>query len=225
MPGHGRSDHRPPGAAYHFIDYVYDVLNAADALGWERFALLGHSLGAGIAAFVAAVAPERIMRLALIEGFGPRAGDPLEAPTRLMKALAQARALAAKRVPVYRDLQAAAAARAQASGLNLAAAVTLAERGTQTVPGGVGWRSDPRLTLLSPLYLTESQVLAFLGAIRAPTLLIRAESGLLREREGSMAERYRCVERLRIIDLPGSHHLHLEDPAPTARVLSEFFRV
>jgi len=49
LPGHGWSDHRGPQAAYHLVDYVADLLDVADALGWERFGLLGHSLGAGIA--------------------------------------------------------------------------------------------------------------------------------------------------------------------------------
>ena len=56
LPGHGRSDHRPPGVHYHFVDFIPDVLAAADYLGWSQFALLGHSLGAGIGCFTAAVA-------------------------------------------------------------------------------------------------------------------------------------------------------------------------
>ena len=39
------------------------VLDAADALGWDRFHLIGHSMGAGIASLVAASCPERIATL------------------------------------------------------------------------------------------------------------------------------------------------------------------
>src|SRR3546814_4905525 len=48
LPGHGRSAHLPPGADYSFAGALHSVLDVADALGWERFALLGHSMGAGI---------------------------------------------------------------------------------------------------------------------------------------------------------------------------------
>ena len=40
---------------------IADALAAADALGWDRFSLLGHSMGAGIASLVAGTAPERIV--------------------------------------------------------------------------------------------------------------------------------------------------------------------
>ncbi|MEZ5601350.1 MAG: alpha/beta fold hydrolase [Candidatus Competibacteraceae bacterium] len=43
LTGHGRSEHRPAGVHYHFVDFIPDVVAAADALGWNRFALLGHS--------------------------------------------------------------------------------------------------------------------------------------------------------------------------------------
>jgi pimeloyl-ACP methyl ester carboxylesterase len=68
LPGHGHSQHRPAGTWYHYIDYVSDVLAAADALGLERFTLLGHSLGAATASVVAAARPERVEALWLIEG-------------------------------------------------------------------------------------------------------------------------------------------------------------
>ena len=45
QPGHGRSAHLPPGTDYSFVGAMNAVLDVADALGWERFALLGHSMG------------------------------------------------------------------------------------------------------------------------------------------------------------------------------------
>src|SRR5580765_8467017 len=54
LPGHGHSVHLPPGSIYTFEMAVHHVLDIADALGWERFSLLGHSMGAGIASLVAA---------------------------------------------------------------------------------------------------------------------------------------------------------------------------
>src|SRR3546814_18123950 len=61
------SAHLPPGADYSFAGALHSVLDVADALGWERFALLGHSMGAGIASLLAAGAPGRVERLLAIE--------------------------------------------------------------------------------------------------------------------------------------------------------------
>ena len=60
LPGHGHSDHRPTGAAYYFIDMVMDVIEVADVLGWERFSLLGHSMGAGVATYLAGTLQDKI---------------------------------------------------------------------------------------------------------------------------------------------------------------------
>ncbi|NNF67529.1 MAG: alpha/beta fold hydrolase, partial [Gammaproteobacteria bacterium] len=83
--GHGKSDHRPANAAYHFIDNVADVIAVADRLGWKRFSLLGHSLGASVATLVAGTIPERIRSLVCIEGFGPLTTPPEQAPEQLRK--------------------------------------------------------------------------------------------------------------------------------------------
>ena len=57
QPGHGRSAHLPPGTDYSFVGALNAVLDVADALGWDRFALLGHSMGAGIGSILAASLP------------------------------------------------------------------------------------------------------------------------------------------------------------------------
>ena len=93
LAGHGRSQHRV-GAPYHFIDYVADAGAVADALGWQQFSLLGHSLGAGVAALLAGTWPERVRRLALLEGLGPMTELDIGAPARLREAMAAELALA-----------------------------------------------------------------------------------------------------------------------------------
>ena len=222
LPGHGRSDHRPAGAVYHFIDYIPAVVAAAEALNWDSFALLGHSLGAGVASFVATALPERITRLALIDGIGPVAGELEEMPGRLRKSLLAQTRLSEKRVPVYTDVQAAARARHEATGLSLEASELIVQRACKSVPGGVSWRSDPRLTIPSPLYLSEQQVQAMLRVIRAPTLLIRGLNGLAVKRPHTL-ERCACITDIKVVDLPGGHHLHMEHSQAVAEVLWDFF--
>jgi len=221
LPGHGRSAHRPPGTHYHFVDFVPDVIAAADALGWERSSLLGHSLGAGIASFVAAVAPERIERVALIEGLGPLSGPPEDAPDRLTESMRRMARVDPRRLSVYADVDAAARAREKATGMDHEAALVLARRGTRETEGGVTWSSDPKLLVTSPLYLTEEQVGAFLGRIEAPVLLLLSRSGSPRAHE-YVARRRALVPTLDVRILDGGHHLHLEHPEPVAGALREF---
>lgn len=46
------STHRSADAVYHFTDYVYYALAVSRKLGWKKFSILGHSLGALGAGFV-----------------------------------------------------------------------------------------------------------------------------------------------------------------------------
>lgn len=219
LPGHGRSEHRPAGCRYHFVDYVGDALTAADALAWTRFSLLGHSLGGAVASFVAGAAPERIRRLALIEALGPLAEAPEQAAQRLAMAVAGTK----RRPPTrYASVHEAAAARAAAGGLSESAARVLTQRGTRANADGVTWSSDPRLRLPSLYRFTEGQVEAVLAAIRAPTLLVTAERQRPFVGAETLDRRCALLPELDRRILPGGHHLHLENPGPVAEAVAPF---
>ncbi|WP_298814472.1 alpha/beta fold hydrolase [Chloroflexus sp.] len=73
LPGCGASPAR--GAAPTLATLADEVIAFADALGLRRFDLIGHALGAGVAAVVAATRPARVNRLILFN-FGARAATP-----------------------------------------------------------------------------------------------------------------------------------------------------
>jgi pimeloyl-ACP methyl ester carboxylesterase len=76
--GHGASSKPASEDAYSFEILSADAVRLVDALGWDRFALLGHSMGGMVAQFVAHRAPERLDALILMDtGHGPVEGlDP-----------------------------------------------------------------------------------------------------------------------------------------------------
>jgi len=222
LPGHGRSEHRPPGTWYHYVDYLGEVLAAADALGWRRFGLLGHSLGGAIASVLAAASPERIEQLLLIEALGPLTGEADQALQQLQRALDQRASLQAKALRVFTSEDDAVKARMQANGLSLQAARILVARGIRPAPGGLVWSSDARLTLASPQRYVEAQILALLEGIRAPTQLILAQPAPSFLAEGMVNARIACVPGIQVVRLPGHHHLHLEDPQPVAAAILAF---
>ncbi len=225
LPGHGRSGWHAPGAWYHFADFPGEVLAVADALGWERFSLLGHSLGGGIASMLAAACPSRVDRLLLIEALGPIAGEADQALAQLQRAVVERAAVEAKSLRVFTDLADAIAARMQANGLSHDAAALLVARGIKPVTGGYSWSTDPRLTLSSPLRFTEDQILAILRGIHAATLLILAQPEAPYLKRETMQQRIAEVADIQVLRLPGSHHLHLEDPQPIAAAILDFVRL
>ncbi|WIX04382.1 alpha/beta hydrolase [Pseudomonas sp. AR5] len=216
LPGHGHSQHRPPGATYQIWDYAHDVLQVAEQLGWQRFSLLGHSMGAIVSVLLAGAWPERVERLALIDAFIPYTGEAEAAPVKLGEALKAQLALARKRKPVHASFEQAVAARMKAAvKVSHEAAELLAQRGLMPVPGGYTWRTDPRLTLPSPMRLTRAHALAFASAVSCPTSLVVAERGLMQE--AGMLELARSFP-FEVQLMPGGHHLHLDDEAGAARV-------
>jgi len=223
LPGHGRSAHRPPGLWYHYIDYLGDVLAAAAALGWQRFGLLGHSLGGAIASMIAGVGADRIERLLLIEALGPMTLPPEQTLAHLQRSLSERGQVGTLRV--FASEQEAALVRVRGNGLltlSREAAMALIARGTMAVAGGVSWSSDQRLTLTSPVRYTEEQILSVLAGITAPTLLVLAEPSPPFLSEEMITRRVAQVPGIRVVRIPGSHHLHLEEPQPVARAILEF---
>lgn len=215
LPGHGHSGHLAAGAGYHYVDYVQAVLAAADAMRLDRYSLLGHSLGAGIAALVAAARPGRIERLLLIEGLGPLGDDGSHTLQRFRDALAP-RGGNGKPLRLFRDVEQAINARSLASGLPAELARPIVERGLLEADGGWRWRSDPRLTRPSAVRLAETQVHALLRGIDAPTRLLLAQPATPYLPAAPMQARAGCVAHIAVSHLAGGHHLHLEHPHAVA---------
>ncbi len=229
MPGHGRSAHLPAGADYSFAGALTNLLDVADALGWDRFGLLGHSMGGAIASLLAAACPERVTRLLAIEAIGTLAETPEQTVPRLREALAAQRALRDKRLRVFPDVDSAVrarqfASRVPGSGLGEAEVRLLVARGLRAVDGGYTWSSDPRLTLPTLVRMTEAQVEALVAGISCPVRAIFADPAQPYLPDGLRRSRTRLLPAGEIVVMPGGHHLHMQQPAEVAAAIGDFLR-
>ncbi|TWH99377.1 pimeloyl-ACP methyl ester carboxylesterase [Luteimonas cucumeris] len=223
LPGHGRSAHLPPGADYSFAGALNTVLDAADALGWDRFALLGHSMGAGIASLIAAACPQRIERGVFIEALGALAEDVDRTVSRMREAVAATRALPGKRLRVFPTLEPAIRARMQANQLSEPVARLLVERGVDAVEGGYVWSSDPRLTLPTMTRMTEAQIADLVRGIECPARVIFADPAQTYLPDPLRRARAALLPQGELIVLAGGHHLHMEQPRQVAAAITGFF--
>jgi len=222
LPGHGLSDHRASGTSYHYIDTVVDALEVLHVLGWERFSLLGHSMGAGIASYLAGTIPEKIKYVLLIEGLGSIAQEPEKMPENLRQSANQWLHFSEKKPPLYPDIETAVKVRRLVGNIAESSVRALVARGLRTVDGGFTWRSDPRLKIRSRHYLTEEQARAFLQNITAPVLLIEAEKAEKDQWAELLLKRLPYTETSRHLTIAGEHHLHLDNPEPVAAAIREF---
>ncbi|MFK0312464.1 alpha/beta hydrolase [Pseudomonas sp. NPDC090233] len=222
LAGHGYSEHRPLGGGYALADYAHDVLRVAEQLGWKRFALLGHSLGAIISVQLAGALPDRVSHLVLIDGVIPPTGAEEDAGERLGMALLAQLRLDGKRKTVYKTLEEGVQARMKGMvAVSRDAAELLAQRGLMPVPGGYSWRSDSRLTLPSPVRLSQAQAMAYVRRVSCPACLVVAADGML-ARHTELLQQLTFQQTV----LPGGHHLHLNDEQGAALVadcINSFF--
>jgi esterase len=77
--GYGASSRVGP---YALDTYAADALAFADALGLDRFVLVGHSMGGTVASLAAARSPAGLLGLVLEDSVPPRDGVRLPAPVR-----------------------------------------------------------------------------------------------------------------------------------------------
>ncbi len=277
LAGHGRSQHRPPANWYPYADFLDDIAAVIDWFGWSNADLLGHSLGATLASTFAAICPQKVRRLLLIEGLGPltqEAGKTLE---QLRRAHSARAAFTGEGLRVFATIEDAIDARCRSGHLSKEAARCIVERGLrpadirhasagsfarlgnmsnnkssdshsrldefqgmatfesksgdshsrleefQALPN-LSWSSDPQLTVASPSRLTELQLAAVLPAITASTLLVLAEPHAPYLQPEMMEARIALVPDIEVVRLPGTHHLHLEDPQPVASAMRAFLQ-
>lgn len=224
--GHGLSGHRGQGSAYHIWQDVGEVFAVADQMGWERFALLGHSRGAIISMLAAGTFPERISHLAMLDGLFPSTVPVEQAPQQLARSIIELQRNRHRGFALYPDLDTAVLVRQRSEiPLNESAARLLTRRGLMEVEGGYTWRSDPQLKLASGFKLSDEHVDAFVQRITARMLLVLANEGIPRlgERHQQAVARY---PQIQVERLDGGHHLHMElEPAgELAPILNRFLQ-
>ncbi len=205
--GHGDSDHPDPDT-YRTEVYAADVIAVADALGWERFSMVGQSMGGHNAMYVAAERPERVARLVISD---------ME-PVMRLDLIAFLRE--AERPPEYGSLEEfIAEARARNPRPSEALHRHRAEHSVRRLPDG---RLTVKYDFLAPKRWVSLDLWPRLGDIRCPTLLVRgAESAVLRrEVADQMVE---AIADCRLVEIPGAgHSIGMDNPAAFDAALRKF---
>ena len=221
LPGHGHSEHRHTTTRYHFIDYLFNVDAALDALGWESCHLLGHSMGASIAATYAAGAPERVRSLVLLDGLGPLTAAPSTAGERLRRSLRKNR-LGSSEPRRFDSLEDMIDARRKVSGLSEPAARLICRRSAHERDNAFVWRSDPALNWVSSLVMTEEQVLDLLRHVECPTLTYQALPASSWFPAEIVAARRAAIRLGEHLFIEGHHHFHMDVPDAIAETIQSF---
>jgi pimeloyl-ACP methyl ester carboxylesterase len=221
LPGHGHSCHRHPSARYHFMDYLWDIDAALDALGWSSCHLVGHSLGAGILSLYAASCPQRVRSLVLLDALGPWSEPAQSSAARLRRSMDYFRSPARPR-KAYISLADMIRARQANTGLADEAARLICERSAAQKGTQYEWTNDPALYWVSPILMTEDQALDYLAHITAPVLSLTATPYASYVTEEKLQARRAAIAHGRHLLREGGHHFHMDQPAEVASLVGSF---
>lgn len=222
LRGFGDSERVGAGGYYYFTDYLLDVADVADAVARDRLALVGHSMGGGIAAQFAGSFPARVWRAALLESVEWDQA-PESPPERAAAWVASVRRARGRPARVFPTLEAAAERIRQLDPrCPPATARTLAARGAQAVDGGFSFKHDPLHVTPSPYPFELARAQAFWRAVRCPVLLLRgAETEL--PLPADLAAREACFRDHRLEVVAGAGHMLMRHaPADVAARLVRF---
>lgn len=222
LPGHGLSDHKPTSGNYAIWDDLRSIVGVADQMGWQEFALLGHSRGANIATLLSGALPQRISHLLCLDGLIPQPEMPENFPVQMGQYLRDfTNTPAAGGDKGHATFDLAVAARCKATPMLAEAAALIVARGSyQGEDGRFYWRSDKRLKLPSPVKLSLAQLQATIDAITAPAMFVSAKQGL---GQWLPTLNINIANRFEIREIDGQHHCHMEAQASQiAEWISEF---
>jgi pimeloyl-ACP methyl ester carboxylesterase len=224
LRGFGGSDQVGAGGYYHFPDYVADVAFLVDLLAPARLAVVGHSMGGTVSCLYTGAYPDRVERLAILEGVGTIATEPEVALDRMRTWIRDLGKVERVSRPLgsFED----AVDRLAANHPRVPRAV-LESRTRQLSrmdsDGRARWTYDPLHRTRSPTAFQVETFKAFLRQITCPTLFV--SGGPTGWHPPDEAERVALIPNARTAELPNAGHMmHWTAPAELAKLLIEHLR-
>ena len=227
-PGHGFSSHRSQDAHYHFIDWVYDLLQLFELNDWQNIDIVAHSMGGMVASAFAAAFPEKVKSLTLLDSIGFISSEANKTTAQLRQGMTSRLRSSANYVQnngktknLHPTSDSAIKARVAVSDMNYEQAKIIVKRGLVKEGQGYVWRADSRLRNVSPYRLTLSQAEQFIRDIQCPVQLVHGTKGLDMVTSG-ISHFGPLFKNFIHYDIAGGHHVHMEQPQETAKLISNF---
>lgn len=221
-PGHGFSSHRSLDAHYHFIDWVYDLVQLFDATNWPAIDIVAHSMGGMVATAFAAAFPEKVKSLTLLDSIGFVSEKEENTTEQLRKGLVSRVKGRTKQKNHHPNIESAVLARVVVSDMKAEQAKLLVNRGLMQQGDKYIWRADSRLRATSPYRLTLKQAKQLISDVKCPVNLIYGDKGLDMVQHGIEAFAP-SFQQLTTSEVAGGHHVHMEKPEQVAEEIKQFW--
>lgn len=214
LPGHGKSDPLPKIIPAYSMPQVAFILNDYFKTLSHPIILMGHSLGAGLASLVAALFPQQIKALVLLDNVIPIPNDDLA-----LVSLKQLAGAENKTQRGYASLDAAIEARCK-YGVTPDIAGLLAQRSvSKNQHGEYYWHHDSRLTKNSLSYFSTPDVKDIVKHIQQPVLYIHGDWDYRHQDRMQAAQ---SLKNVTLVKVSGNHYFHMTNIAAFEKTLKQF---
>jgi pimeloyl-ACP methyl ester carboxylesterase len=220
-PGTGLSSHYPEGVIPYWKNDAFLILHLIKTLKWDEFDIIAHSLGSLLASVIAIALPKQVRKLVFLDILGPTVNFSEQGIHYLVN---DAQSHLNRTYPgktIFPNQEAAIQYRMKIGNISYQAARALVLRGTKKCEGGWVWTSDSRLHGVNSTIPYEDEIKALLQAIDIPVCLIRATNGVPYP-DNILDGRSQEMKNLSIHEVQGGHHVHMDDPTPVAKRISQF---
>ena len=232
LRGFGDAPRAPAGSYYHFPEYIADVADIAEELAPSApLFVVGHSMGGTVASLYAGTFPERVSKLALLEGMGPPDNPPEVAPDRMRRWIVDQRKyrsepsrsmsideaerrLTERHGNVPRDIVASRVPHLS----------TLVPASFDGLVAGdrVKWKFDPLHRSTSPFPFFVEMYKAFAARITCPVLIVGGGPEGFHPPDED--DRTSAFVNAKSAEIPGAGHMmHWTKPTELSSLLTEFW--
>ena len=222
LPGHGLTDDRSPDATYQIWDDLPQLVKLIEDVNSLPIVLMGHSRGAIISLFLAAVLSEKVRSMVALDALIPDPQPEGNVTNQLKKFITERQNLVNKKHTYLRNREDVIRRRCSV-GLSLDAAEILARRSLLHVEDkGYFWRFDQRLKGASAVKFSKDDLSDILGNIEIPVMLAIASDGYAND-SSELDVISETLTRCEIVRVKGGHHFHMEESAQyLSQIINDF---
>ncbi|KAG8185229.1 hypothetical protein JTE90_002758 [Oedothorax gibbosus] len=235
-PGHGLSSHKPYGSLYNVPETALDFKKIVDYLKWERFSIIGHSMGGQLSLFYTGIFPEQVKNLILLDIVKPPSRNVDELPGEMKKAISEIMDIEKKMsnpVPVYSPEE---AKKRLIAGMYYEvtpeSADILLKRGCKPSDCGKGvvFTRDIRVKVLNDLLKFSHEAMkSYMKQIICNMLIILGTKSVFRppslDENSDFFNIYKKhCKSLSVVQVEGNHFVHLNNAERIAHHIDAFFK-
>ena len=225
LRGHGDSEWAK-GSSYSLADHLYDLTRLMRAAAVDTATIVAHSLGGMIGLAYSGTFPDRVSRLAVLDGaFLPqRSTVPID--EQIAAWVTQLDKISDAKVRRFRNVgEAAERMLAHNRRLTAEQALHLASHGLRTnADGSYSWKYDAYQRVRAPYRLSLDEYAALWARVACPTLLLYGDESFLPDpaKAGVLAH-FRQAESKTITG--AGHWLHHDKPDEVVAALRAFLDI